>query len=507
MATVLEAPRADRAFERLYRRHVTDVYRYVLAILQNEADAEDATQTTFLSAYRAFERGQRPDRPHNWLIAIAHNVCRQRFRESARRPRLVELEDDVPAAREVDDGTPNAEDIRRALGYLAFNQRAALVMRELQGRSYGEIADILGVSNGAVETLLFRARRAMREQLEGGLSCGDAELALSKRVDGELSFGERGALRAHLRECAECAALERRLRFRGRALKKIALVPLPQSLGSLFGGGAAGTGAAVGTKAAAVVVAGVFGTGLAGDAIEETKGAREQRTVVATAPRDVLSSGAGVVAHGTGAGPPPASRLAPARALQRRTASTPTRPAASTPVRPSARTGARAGASPSVAPSARPRPADSVAAESSQPHDAGTTAGPPTERGRPEKTPRGRPVRERPVSRPAHPVPKRSDHPRVVELPKVRDLPKLPKLPKPVDLPKRPELPGPPELPNPPEISRAADVPKPPELPKPPEVPKPPDLPKAPNPPQLPKPPELPNPPELPKPPEVPTLP
>jgi RNA polymerase sigma factor (sigma-70 family) len=510
MATVLAPPRADRAFERLYRRHVTDVYRYVLAVLQNEADAEDATQTTFLSAYRAFERGQRPERPQNWLIAIAHNVCRQRFRESARRPRLVELEDDV-AAREVDIGTPNAEDIRRALGYLAFNQRAALVMRELQGRSYGEIADILGVSNGAVETLLFRARRAMREQLEGGLSCGDAELALSKRVDGELSFGERGALRAHLRECPECAALERRLRFRGRALKQIALVPLPQSLGSLFGGGAAGTGAAVGTKAAAVVVAGVFGTGLAGDAIEQTKGAREDRSVAATAPRPVLWSGAGVVSARASAGPAQAGGFESAGVLQHSTASSLVRPSASTPM-PAARTGARADASPSSASSARPGAAAGLADESSQPHDTGTTASPSTEPGRPEETPRGSPVR-RPVSKPAHPVPKRGEHPRAVEFPRIRDLPKPPKLPKPVDLPKRSQLPGRPELPNLPEVSRAADVPKPPEVPKPPDVPKLPELPKPPNPPQLPgpleppKPPQLPNPPELPKPPDVPTLP
>jgi RNA polymerase sigma-70 factor (ECF subfamily) len=201
MSTVLAPARGERGFERLYRRYVADVYRYVLAVLQNEADAEDATQTAFLSAYRAFERGERPERPLNWLIAIAHNVCRQRFRESARRPRFVELDDNV-AARQADDGAPSAEEIRRALGFLAFNQRAALVMRELQGRSYSEIASTLGVSTAAVETLLFRARRAMREQLDGGLTCGEAELALSKRADGQLSFGDRGQLRAHLPSAA-----------------------------------------------------------------------------------------------------------------------------------------------------------------------------------------------------------------------------------------------------------------------------------------------------------------
>ena len=69
---------SDRAFEQLYKRHAREVYQYALALLANPADAEDVTQTTFLNAYRAFEKGERPHKPHNWLIAIAHNVCRQR---------------------------------------------------------------------------------------------------------------------------------------------------------------------------------------------------------------------------------------------------------------------------------------------------------------------------------------------------------------------------------------------------------------------------------------------
>src|ERR671925_1060281 len=196
-----QRPRSDRAFERMYRRHVGDVYRYALAVMRNPADAEDVTQTTFLNAYRAYiEKGDRPEKPQNWLIAIAHNVCRQRFRQSARRPTEVAFEDDVADAV-VDEEAPSGEDIRRALSHLAFNQRAALVMRELEGRSYAEIAEILGLSTSAVETLLFRARRALREQLEGGLTCHEAEVAISKQLDGKLSRQDRGALRAHLREC------------------------------------------------------------------------------------------------------------------------------------------------------------------------------------------------------------------------------------------------------------------------------------------------------------------
>src|SRR6185312_7183071 len=256
-----QRPRSDRGFERLYKRHVGDVYRYALAVMRNPADAEDVTQTTFLNAYRAFvEKGNRPEKPQNWLIAIAHNVCRQRFRQSARRPSEVAFDDDI-ADTFADDDVPTGDDIRRALGHLAFNQRAALVMRELEGRSYAEIAEILDVSTSAVETLIFRARRALREQLEGTLTCGEAEFAISRQLDGRLPRPERAQLRAHLRECPECAAFARRQRAQRGALKSLALVPVPGSLGSFFGGGGAAVGTGLGTgltlKAAAALTAGL----------------------------------------------------------------------------------------------------------------------------------------------------------------------------------------------------------------------------------------------------------
>ncbi len=254
-----------RGFERMYRRHVSAVYRYALAVIGNQADAEDATQQTFLSAYRAWERGERPRRAHNWLITIAHNVCRQRFRERSRRPAEVELEADaVPTS--VDERL-EAADLTTALGQLQFNQRAALVMRELEGRSYDEIAGTLGVSHSAVETLLFRARRALREQLEGELTCGEAERALSRRLDGELPRAEAAALRAHTRACADCATLERRMRARRAALRGLAF-PLPSSLGS-FGGGA--TTAASGgllAKGAAVLAVGALVAGAGTHALD-----------------------------------------------------------------------------------------------------------------------------------------------------------------------------------------------------------------------------------------------
>jgi RNA polymerase sigma factor (sigma-70 family) len=243
--------RTDRAFERFYQKYAGDVYRYALVVLRNPADAEDVTQTTFLNAYRAFKQGQRPRLPQNWVMTIAHNVCRQRFRQSARRPNELPLEEQDVAEIVQEEPGPSADDIRRALGHLAFNQRAALVMRELEGRSYAEIAEILGLSTSAVETLLFRARRALREQLEGGLTCHEAELAISKQLDGKLARQERGALRAHLRECDECAHFARSQRAQRSAIKALAAIPLPASLTSFFSHHGAGAGAAAGASAGA----------------------------------------------------------------------------------------------------------------------------------------------------------------------------------------------------------------------------------------------------------------
>ncbi len=163
MTAVPAQQRRDPSFERLYQEYAADVYRYALALLRNAADAEDATQTTFLNAYRAYEQGAQPYSPRNWLITIAHNVCRMLWRQAGHRPREVAL-DDAPEPIAPEHDQPGVEEVLEALGQLPFNQRSALVMRELEGRSCSEIAETLGLSVSAVEALLFRARRTLRIQ-------------------------------------------------------------------------------------------------------------------------------------------------------------------------------------------------------------------------------------------------------------------------------------------------------------------------------------------------------
>lgn len=157
---------ADRSFERLYRTHRRDVYNFVLHNVRNPDEAEDVTQLAFLNAYRALRRGRPPEKPRAWLLTIAQNVSRRRFRKRSAQIQEVPLDAELAVAAADDYDGPTAEEICAAFRVLPDNQRSALAMRELQGRSYAEIADELDLSIAAVETLIFRARRAVRTQLE-----------------------------------------------------------------------------------------------------------------------------------------------------------------------------------------------------------------------------------------------------------------------------------------------------------------------------------------------------
>ena len=137
---------AAREVDDLYRRHGAEVYRYAYAVLGNHADAEDVTQTTFLNAYRALEQGVRPRKPSNWLLTIASNAIKQRFRQEQARPRLVELDEHI-AGQESDDDGPSVGELLTALSKIPPQQRQAIVLREFEGRSYSEIAEILGVDD------------------------------------------------------------------------------------------------------------------------------------------------------------------------------------------------------------------------------------------------------------------------------------------------------------------------------------------------------------------------
>jgi hypothetical protein len=110
-------------------------------------------------------RGDTPEKPRAWLLTIARNVVRRRARLRAERPQEVELDSELLLALDDDEGSAS-EDIHAALLRLTDAQREAILLREIQGRSYAEISFELGLSLAAVEALIFRARRALAGELE-----------------------------------------------------------------------------------------------------------------------------------------------------------------------------------------------------------------------------------------------------------------------------------------------------------------------------------------------------
>jgi RNA polymerase sigma factor (sigma-70 family) len=271
MAVTEAGQHASREVDDLYRRHGPEVYRYAYAVLGNHADAEDVTQTTFLNAYRALEQGVHPRKPSNWLLTIASNAIKQRFRQEQARPRTVELDDRIAGADVNDDG-PSVGELLTALSKIPPQQRQAIVLREFEGRSYAEIAEILGVTTSALETLLFRARRSLAEELQHQLTCTEAQLAISKSVDDRLGRKEKRRLKDHLAECPDCAQFARLQQRNRSALRGLMLIPIPLSLTLFKGLEGAGTASAATLPAAAGAGAVTAGVGAGAGAATATGG-------------------------------------------------------------------------------------------------------------------------------------------------------------------------------------------------------------------------------------------
>src|SRR4051794_3699492 len=211
----------DRAFESLYRLNRAVIYAYALSRLRNPSDAEDVTQTTFLNAYTALHRGVTPRDDIQWLIAIARNACRDRFRDAKRRPPEEPLEEWTPAVQP-EPPEYSVGEIAKQIAELQPRHRQIILMREFEGRSYGEISDKLGVSQAAVQALLVRARRTLRDELELGMSCSQARRVSLRHLNGVAVRDERRALNRHLRKCSDCATFVGR---RPHSLASLLLLP------------------------------------------------------------------------------------------------------------------------------------------------------------------------------------------------------------------------------------------------------------------------------------------
>lgn len=152
----------------LFDEHAGMVLGLCRLLLRDHHEAEDACQQTFVSAYRALLRGTEPREAAPWLAAIARNECRARLRKRARAPIALdgdlelELSDSQDLA-EVADRRAELAALATEIAKLPSRQREAIALRDFLGLSYEEVASTLSVSVPVVESLLFRARRRLRD--------------------------------------------------------------------------------------------------------------------------------------------------------------------------------------------------------------------------------------------------------------------------------------------------------------------------------------------------------
>jgi RNA polymerase sigma factor (sigma-70 family) len=259
---------SDEAFAVIHDRYRQRLFAYVRQMLSSASrpDAEDVLQDVFVRAYGSLRSDTRDVNVRAWLYRVAHNRCIDHLR----RP--------TPAAAEIFDlsrkplhdpieEAQRREDLKRLVsdvGRLPDQQRSALLMREIDGMAYSDIADALSVTVPAVKSLLVRARVGLVEASEAR----DTDCCVIR--DDLLSAYDRGVkasgrARRHMRECGGCREYRTTLRGMRRAFAALspvgaagplALVAKAFGIGGAAGGGTAAAGGGAGAVATGAAAAG-----------------------------------------------------------------------------------------------------------------------------------------------------------------------------------------------------------------------------------------------------------
>jgi RNA polymerase sigma factor (sigma-70 family) len=255
---------SDEAFRVLHDRYRQRLFAYVRQMLSGASrqDAEDVLQDVFVRAYGALRNDSRDMNVRAWLYRVAHNRCIDHLRRPAPPPAEIfevsrkPLHDPLEEAQRRDDLRRLVEDV----GRLPDQQRSALLMREIDGMSYADLAVALGVTVPAVKSLLVRARIGLVEAQEArDADCAEIREDLLRAYDRGVKAS--GRARKHMRSCDGCR--EYRVALRGvrrsfAALTPVGFGPLAFAAKLLgLGGGAAGGGAAAAGGGGAAAAGGV----------------------------------------------------------------------------------------------------------------------------------------------------------------------------------------------------------------------------------------------------------
>lgn len=169
----------EQAYGRLVQLYHTRLFNFVRSMVRNDELAEDITQESLVKAYFSLSRLENPASFKSWLFRIANNNTLDYLRK--KKLAMVDVDDNIRESY-VEAGTPEdgavararTAHIREALGKLKPDQRSILVMCDLQGLSYQEIAEALRIPFGTVQSRIFYARKKLKEFLDTSIVFGGA---------------------------------------------------------------------------------------------------------------------------------------------------------------------------------------------------------------------------------------------------------------------------------------------------------------------------------------------
>ncbi|MHB8657522.1 MAG: RNA polymerase sigma factor [Solirubrobacteraceae bacterium] len=259
------------AFEVVYDRHHRAMLSFCRHLLGDAGEAEDAVQHTFLAAYGDLMSSEKAIHLRAWLFTIARNRCYSVLRSRREQP-MAELDECVTEALAAQvQRRQDLRDLILDMRQLPDEQRAALILAELDSLSHEQIAEVLEVPREKVKALVFQARESLiASRTARETACEDIREQLANGHGGAL---RRGNLRRHLRECSGCRDFQARVEGQRKQLALLLPVAPTIALKEAVLTGTVGAGAGIGLSGGGLiatsalksaVIKGVVATLLAG---------------------------------------------------------------------------------------------------------------------------------------------------------------------------------------------------------------------------------------------------